>query len=216
MSFASTPTMQVNSLSFQFSPGDRYLIYRDSIFDIQTRQRVYRDNGNSFFSFSPNEQYIIVGENGVFRFPSMEKLFDVDGGWGEFNPDGTGVVVYDDGYYDIDTGEKLFDLASKGAVDIHPNWEYIVNWDRFINLNSAIIDVETAETIMTFTGSRASFTKDGQLLAVDDNGIYNVETWELLVELDGTIRFSPDEHLIFTRFPREGRCVFYGVLATSE
>lgn len=180
------------SADSQYVAADGYGLFRlsdgEKLYHIDDSDK-YSEDGTvyTFYShFSSAGNYVVIDKDGVYDLANQRKIFDIEheGLVVRFSSDEQYAISADDGVYRLIDGEKLFDIEGFGSFS--PNNTYIVSWKAVHRLSDGakVLDIPDY--------APWQFSLDNNLIAVDEVGVYNLNTGEKVMPITADAVFSPD------------------------
>lgn len=139
--------------------------------------------------FSPDGRLFAVGSDAVYEAGTWKRLYAYGIGPTVFSPDGRWLTG--DWLLDAAAGWQHFSITGSLPV-FSPDSALVALFDGVHDVPSGVLRFETHGT------GGVSFSPDGTLLAVDNDGVYDVTTGERRFAIRYSGVFSPDGKLLAT------------------
>lgn len=181
-----------------FVQDDQYLVVdADGVYDVATGEKLYSIAGRA--RFSPTLDYLLVDGTGVLELATGDVVLpsDTDMGNAIFSQDDAYIFLVNGSVFEISTGIKLFTTQlgefSVSHAAFSPNSEFVAVE------NVGVYTVPDGELVFETDGWTPNFSDSGRLLGITSDGIYEVGTWEKLMDIQGDPFepiFSKDESVV--------------------
>ncbi|MEP7284957.1 MAG: hypothetical protein ABI947_04225 [Chloroflexota bacterium] len=193
-----------------FSPDSKSLaITADGVYDLPSGQRRFAIGGRTppytqNQRFSDDGKYLTVDLSGVYEVTTGRRMVVTGGGF--FTPDDN-FIVSRDGIFRIDTGTAILTYYTTAQPRLSDDGKrmfvFPVNTNDLTTVGWLVYDVASGQKLLErpATGKSRSgpiMSNDGRLLAIDGDGIYDVNTGikRLSLPTGVAVTFSADGSLI--------------------